>query len=399
MKKILPQSAKYILLIILMLIVSIGFLIMLVITDAFSSVVLLALLCCMVILMFFATSLIYKKKKALRTIGAIISIAYIIIFGMGIYYLVTTNIMLSKITLSDTEAPVKPNRTDVIEESFNVYITGIDQWTVNKGYDLERSDINMIATVCPKTRKILLTSIPRDAYVPLHRTGTMDKLTHTGIYGVDETLNTVHDWTGLDFNYYVKVNFTGCVHIIDAIDGVDVYSPTAFHSSISKYSYKKGWNHLQGHEALYFARERKSFMEEQDQIRVVNQQRVIKAMLDKIMSSKTFLTKYGELMEVISEDMETNMPAEDIKSLVKMQMIDLSAWDIEMQRMTGDYTMKKVASLSSENEYLVLIIKDKDFTTCLKNINKTMNPTTKEVAKATAEREKNAVAAFLKGIK
>ena len=338
-----------------------------------------------------------KKSWKIKALYVLIAILVLII-GMSLYYIVETNKMLSKISLNETEAAVAPNRVNVTTDSFNVYVTGIDQWTVEKGQDLERSDINMIATVCPKTREILLTSIPRDAYVALHRTGTMDKLTHTGIYGVDETLNTVSDWTGIDINYYVKVNFSACVHIVDAIDGVDVYSPVAFKSSISKYAYGKGWNHLDGKAALYFARERKTFYNEEDQIRVVNQQRVIRAMLNKIMSSKTLLAKYGELMKVMSEDMETNMPAEDMKALIKMQMRDLSKWEIKTQRMTGEYGMETVASMSSKNKYQVLKISDKTFKKCIKKIDKTMNPSKTEIAKALAKRGKNSVFAIFKGI-
>lgn len=338
------------------------------------------------------------KNSKFRKILFILIAVLALLVGAGTYYLVKTSVMLSKINLNSSEAAVKPHRVNVIKDSFNVYLTGIDQWAKEKGYDLERSDINMIATVCPKSRTILLTSIPRDAYVALHRTGTMDKLTHTGIYGVDETLNTVQDWTGLDLNYYVKMNFTACVHIIDAIGGVDVYSPVAFGSSISDYTYKKGWNHLEGRPALYFARERKSFYEEQDQIRVQNQQRVIKAMLNKVMSSRTLLTKYGKLMDVISEDMETNMPTADMRALIKLQLSDLSAWNVKTQRMTGKYKMATVASMSSKNEYLVLEIKDKSFKSCINQINKIMNPTKKEIIKATADRSKNSARAILKGM-
>lgn len=125
------------------------------------------------------------------------------------------------------------------EEPFNVYITGIDQWASEKGMDLERSDVNMIVTVNPATKQMLLTSIPRDSYVKLHTAQQMDKLTHTGIYGVDETLNTVSDWLGVDMNYYVKMNFTGAMTIITAMDGIDVYSPVAFESSLKGYKYKR----------------------------------------------------------------------------------------------------------------------------------------------------------------
>ena len=83
----------------------------------------------------------------------------------------------------------------------------------------------------------------------------MDKLTHSGVYGVDETLNTVQDWLGIDLNYYVKMNFTAVRDIINAMGGVRVYSPVAFDSSLRNYHYDKGWNEIGGRQALFFARE------------------------------------------------------------------------------------------------------------------------------------------------
>ena len=398
MKKIFPKKNAYILLLIAMMLVGIGFLVMMMVVDAFPLNVVLGFIALLLIMLGLTSVLCSRDKKGLRITGIVIAALFILIYGLGTYYLTTTYSMFARISTDKYETSASASSVDVTEDSFNVYITGIDQWAKEKGMDLERSDVNMIMTVCPKTRKITLTSIPRDAYVPLHRTGTMDKLTHTGIYGVDETLNTVHDWTGLDLNYYVKVNFTACVGIIDAIGGVDVYSPVAFSSAISKYSYDEGWNHLDGKAALFFARERKAFNEE-DQLRVKNQLRVIKAMLNKLLSSKTLLTSYGELMSVISDDMETNMPVSDIQALVKMQMADLSKWDIKMQRMSGDYMMAVVASMDSRNQYQVLDINDKTFNSCINNINKTMNPTAAEIAKATADRQKSSMLSFLRGLK
>ena len=397
-KRIFPGSPLYLLLLILMMLVGVAFLVMLAVVDAFPKNMVLGFIIVLLVMLVLAGFLFGRKSKGWRIVGIAIAVLFIGIYGLGIYYLASTYSMFARITVEDTQGSAEAKRADVTEEAFNVYITGIDQWTVEKGMDLERSDVNMIMTINPKTRKIVLTSIPRDAYVPLHRTGTMDKLTHTGIYGVDETLNTIKDWTGLDMNYYVKVNFSACVHIVDAMGGVDVDSPVAFNSAISKYKYKKGINHLNGHEALYFARERKAFNAE-DQLRVKNQLILIEAMLDKIMSSSTLLTSYGDLMKAISNDMETNMPQEDIQALVKMQLSDLSKWDIKMQRMSGKYDMAVVASMDSSNEYLVLKVSEKTFQKCITGIDKVMNPSEAEIAKAIADRQKNSIISFVKSLK
>ena len=108
---------------------------------------------------------------------------------------------------------------DVTKKPFNIYISGID--TYGEISSVSRSDVNMVVTVNPQTRQILLTSIPRDYYVKLHgKSGYNDKLTHAGLYGVDMSIQTIEDLLDIEINYYVKVNFTSVIEIVDAIGGV-----------------------------------------------------------------------------------------------------------------------------------------------------------------------------------
>ena len=103
------------------------------------------------------------KKSWKKTILYVFIIILLLLISLSLYYIIQTNKLLSEITINETEASAAPKRVNVATDSFNVYITGIDQWDSEKGYDLERSDVNMILTVCPKTRTVLLTSIPRDS--------------------------------------------------------------------------------------------------------------------------------------------------------------------------------------------------------------------------------------------
>ena len=110
---------------------------------------------------------------------------------------------------------------NVTEDSFNVLISGLDSWgTIDQG---GLSDVNMVMTVNPTTRSILLTSIPRDSYIPLHSYGARDKLTHSGLYGEEETKATIEDFLGIDINYTIRVNFSMVQDIINAIGGIEVY--------------------------------------------------------------------------------------------------------------------------------------------------------------------------------
>ena len=171
-------------------------------------------------------------------------------------------------------------------------------------------------SVNPTTKEILLTNIPRDYYVKLHTFGEYDKLTHAGIYGVDESIHTLEDLFDTKINYYVKVNFTSLVDIVDALGGVTVNSKYSFVSQ-DGYSYKKGENVLDGKKALSFARERKSF-KEGDRVRGENQQLVLTALINKAMSPK-IITNYVDILKALKGKFVTNISDDEITKLIKMQ--------------------------------------------------------------------------------
>ena len=387
--RIIPEKG-YAVLFFIMMIIAVAFLGMLTVLNAFPPGYTMAFVISLFVMLVLADFLFLRKKKGLRILGLALAAVFIVVYGVGTYYLGHTYAMFSKISKQNESSNYVSADTglNLAEDSYNIYITGIDQWESEKGMDLERSDVNMIATICPKTRTILLTSIPRDSYVRLHTAGEMDKLTHTGVYGVDETLGTVHDWLGIDLNYYVKMNFSAVVDIINAIDGIEVYSPKEFVPvQRSWWTVEKGWNHMNGKEALAFARERKAFNSEDSQ-RVENQQRVVDAILKKLMRSPKFLTKYPEILKAASDNMSTSMSADDMQELVRMQLADLGEWNIEMQKIEGEYDMDYVASLTQEEKFQVYKTDPDSVQRCLDKINSVMNPTAEEVKAATDARIK-----------
>lgn len=392
-----PRRKYQLLLLLAMAIFAIGFLLMIIVVNAFPASMTLAFIITMLVMIALTWFLFLREKKLWRIVGIIISVIFLLTYGLGIYYLSTTYVTFARIS-TEENSEMDAISVDVTEKPFNVYITGIDQWESEKGMDLERSDVNMIATINPKTKKILLTSIPRDTYVRLHTAGEMDKLTHTGVYGVDETLNTVQDWLGLDMNYYVKMNFSAVTDIVNAMGGIEVYSPKSFVPvKRSWWTVEKGWNHMNGKEALAFARERKAFGDK-DSERVENQQRVVKAILKKMLSSSTLLTKYGDIMAVAGDNMSTNVTDKELQALIKMQLADLSGWDIETQKITGEYDMDYVASLTQEEKFLVYKPDVESVDAAIEEIDKVMNPSAAEIAAATADRQKNSLFGFIKGI-
>lgn len=223
---------------------------------------------------------------------------------------------------------------NVTNTPFNVYIAGGDGYgSIDITYN---TDVNMIATIDPVNRKILLTSIPRDYWVNLVGQGpdAYDKLTHAGYYGIQESVKDLEKLLDIDINYYVKVNFSTIEGIVDAIGGVDVYSDYDFTASDRTYSYNAGYNHMDGKKALRFARERKAFGAG-DLQRVKNQQHVVEAILNKMTSSTALISSYDQILNSVSNNLDTNMSSKDIQKLVKMQLNDMRGWSVESQNPTG----------------------------------------------------------------
>lgn len=239
------------------------------------------------------------------------------------------------ITIATKVDDVAKSVDKITTTPFNVCISGNDNFgTIEQ---VAKSDVNMVMTVNPETKTILLTSIPRDSYAMLHSRASYDKLTHSGVYGVDETVTTIEDMLGVDINYYIRVNFSTVIEIVDAIGGIDVNSDMAFitHGRQNEgYSFVEGKNHLSGEEALAFSRERYSFTDGDFQ-RNKNQQKVLKAMLKKVLSSETLLTKYTQLLDAVKDEMQTNMTTSEMQSLVKMQINDMASWDIVNYSISG----------------------------------------------------------------
>lgn len=225
---------------------------------------------------------------------------------------------------------------DITKKPFNIYVAGGDAY--GSIDNVTNTDVNMIITVDPINRKVLLTSIPRDYYVNLPSFGddAYDKLTHAGYYGIEESVKAIENLLDIDINYYVKVNFSTIEGVIDAIEGVDVYSDYSFKADIypDYFTFKKGMNHLNGKQALAFARERHSF-KDGDVQRVKNQQKVLTAIINKVTSSTTLVTNFSQILDSVGNSFSTNMETKNINRFVKMQLNDMRGWSIESQNLIG----------------------------------------------------------------
>ena len=261
------------------------------------------------------------------------------------------------------KSSVVVKNVDVTGKPFNVYLSGID--TYGEITSKSRSDVNIVVSVNPLEHKMLLTAIPRDYYVNLHsKKGYRDKLTHAGIYGVDESIATIEDLLGIDINYYVKVNFTSVIDIVNILGGITVDSERSF-TSVSGYYFKKGINNLDGERALAFVRERYAF-QDGDRQRGRNQETVIKALIAKA-TSPSMLLKYDSLLSKMSNKIETNIPQKELLSLVKMQLSNNQAWDIKTNNLDGANALQYTYTYPHQKLY-VMIPNDKNLEEAKENM-------------------------------
>ena len=247
---------------------------------------------------------------------------------------------------------------DVTNQPFVVYISGIDSY--GSIATVSRSDVNMVGVINPKTKQVLLISIPRDYYVQLRgTTGYKDKLTHAGLYGIEASVGTLEDLLATDINYYARVNFSSLEKIVDALGGVDVYSKYSFTSSKATggtYYFAEGYNHMNGKQALAFSRERKR-LPGGDRARGINQQAVIDGIIRKA-TSPAIITGYSKILNSLKDSFQTNMSDNDMQKLIKMQLNDMASWNITSYSLDGtdgnDYTY----SYPTQKLYVMLPIEE-----------------------------------------
>lgn len=322
----------------------------LVIMDVLPAPTLIALVVVMSLLsVVLFIQLFFKNIKMwAKVIATFMSVVLIAIYGVGSAYALGTLSFLDTIG-TNTE---NKNSVNVTREPFNILITGMDvDGTVdNQG----RSDVNMLVTINPSTGEMLMTSIPRDYQIRMVNHGNAtDKITHTGFYGVNDTIGAVEDLLDVKVNYYVKVNFDTIVKFVDAIGGIEVYSEYEFVPvKFNTWTVKKGWQHMTGSQALAFARERKAFKEGDNQ-RIKNQQAVFQAMIKKATSSKTLLLSYTKILSALSDYIEMNMSSQEIRALVKIQIAKNIDWKIEKYTLSGHDSSSSTYSTGGTEVYVM----------------------------------------------
>ena len=251
--------------------------------------------------------------------GAFVQSNYVSYF-LDIYNTIEndTKVVYKKTEKLENENFISSNKT--LDEPFTVLLMGVDSTenSINTN-TVFNGDTLMLLTFNPKTLNATIFSIPRDLYVPITcKNDVSAKINSASVGGVSCVSNTIKKLMDINIDYYAKINFKGVVDLVDALDGVEVDVPQSFCEQDSNRDFtnqiclKKGFQKLNGEEALAFARHRKSYVTG-DLMRIQNQQLIVEALTKKALSLNT-ITDFSDIMNAISNNIVTNMSTKEMLS-------------------------------------------------------------------------------------
>lgn len=226
---------------------------------------------------------------------------------------------------------------NLAQDGFVIYISGIDE--MGSPDQQLRSDVNILLFVNPIAHHVTMISLPRDAYIPNSAYAgsdfTLDKLTHTGLYGADTTVESVEQFFDIDIDYYARISFSSVIEIVDALGGIDVDVELDFceqdenrnKDADHQICLSAGEQHLNGQQALAYARHRKTIGYDTAG-RERAQQRILKAIINRLLSLEG-VSSLDKLMDIIPSYVETNLPTSKMTAFARQQLSDMQPWTIE----------------------------------------------------------------------
>lgn len=217
-------------------------------------------------------------------------------------------------------------------------LMGVDSKDVSKAKG-QRTDTMMLCRYDDTTGKISILSIPRDTMAVIRGRKNKGKINHAHAYGgPDLSVKAVRDLLGIDFEYYVRVDYKIVEDVVNLIGGVEVDVPMDMKYSDPtadpplKINIKKGKQLLKGEKALEYLRFRKGYIN-QDLGRIEAQQQFMKSAIKKSLNPMNII-KLPKFINTYFENVDTNIPLELIaKFALKAKNVDTE--NIQMATLPG----------------------------------------------------------------
>ncbi len=313
---------------------------------------------------------------------------------------------------TDTEEEIKSEGAS-LNKPFSMLFIGVDSSKdgVTSGYN---ADVLLLATFNPKTLRATLTSVPRDMYLKTACSNGTYRRINTTTWGSSSScaVQTIERMFGVNIDYYAKVNFKGVVQLVDAVGGIDVNVdyPICEQNSSRQWGantqyIKSGLQHLNGEQALAFARNRhkpndgsktgKAMAKycptwtggsRNDYTRGKNQMKVILG----VVNSATKMTNPNDVVGVldkIKKNFQTNIKSKDLLSLynlAKSIVVSDNTNLVNVQRMqlSGHSAWGKIYEPTSKSYPAVIIPYNGSISDIKKEIKANLNNSTTSGAKS-----------------
>ncbi len=249
-------------------------------------------------------------------------------------------VITSTATPDQTTTTTSPTLWDGLER-LNIVLLGADAGEGRRGL---RTDTTIVVSIDPSTGDTAMFSVPRDlSNAPLPEgmgvwdcdcfPGLITNLYQAGVQNPesfpgpnDPAINAIKgavgEIFGIPIHYYALLTLDGFVDVVDALGGVTIEIPkTIFDDiyphedgSIESIEIKEGTRHLNGHEALAYARIRRN----SDDFNRMNRQRcVLEAVLEQ--SSPTeILFRFGAIAEAMKRNLMTDIPQERLADFIDL---------------------------------------------------------------------------------
>lgn len=311
-----------------------------------------------------------KKKKVVGKIFLVIGI----IFSMAVGSAAATfqhrfkgSIQLLNFDDANSLDKVDISQYDTVSDSdiINILLVGADKNLdeQNTADASRRSDSMMIATLDMKHKKLKVTSLMRDMYVPIPKHGSQKLNSAYMLGGIQLLYETLASNFGIKVDGYAEVNFDAFVEVINAVGGVEATLTESEAINLNDTNYikrkkfrnvKVGKQVLNGYQALGYCRIRHGKMKNgrypavltasgkgDDYGRTERQRLVMQALFKKVKSMSP--SKWMELVDVILPNVKTDLKEDEIYSyilaMVRMGTTELNQFSLPVD---GGYTNQKI---------------------------------------------------------
>jgi LCP family protein required for cell wall assembly len=265
-------------------------------------------------------------------IAIVVAVPHFAVYRYGSLVGDTFKIIFSGTVLGALDDPRTDRPGPGAGERVNILLLGIDS---RGDYTADLTDTMMVASIDPVGHTVSLISVPRDLIdTPLGGGDTFGPKLN-GLYAYAEAhpetfpaggIRTLQvalgELLGIPIQYYAQVDFKGFVKMVDAVGGVDIVAPRSFDDPTYPkrgrgsrgFSITEGPHHLNGQDALAYARSRKA-LGESDFTRQARQQQILVALKAEATKGGSLLFQLPDLLDAVGKAIHTDIPLDRLPDL------------------------------------------------------------------------------------